>query len=63
MKQMSDSGISSEKLKVSFKSNGLKVNFEKINVMVSGSIASSDLSTGKVDSCGVCCLGVKVNSV
>ena len=45
------------------KSKSLKVNFEKIKVMVTSSITKDGLFKCKVDPCGVCTLRVKANSV
>ena len=46
-----------------FQRKGLKVNLQKIKVMVAGSITKDSLSKSKVDTCCVCGLGVKANSV
>ena len=49
--------------KEAFENKGLKVNLGKTKVMVSVGITKDGMSKGKVDPCGVCSLGVKVNSV
>ena len=46
-----------------FESKGLKVNLGKTKVMVIGCITKDGLSNSKVDSCWVCTLRVKANSV
>ena len=51
------------KWKETFESKGLKVNLGKTNVMVSDRITKDGLSKSNVVPCGVCCLGVKANSV
>ena len=49
--------------KEAFETKVLTVNLGKSKVMVSSGITQDGLSIGKVDPCGVCSLGVKVNSV
>ena len=44
-------------------SKGLKANLGKTEVMVSGGITMDGLSKSNVDTCGVCSLRVKANSV
>ena len=51
------------KWKESFESKGLKVNLGKIKVIVCSGIKNDGMSKSKLDPCGVCSLGVKVNSV
>ena len=51
------------KLKEAFESKGLKVNLGKSKVMVCGGITPGGISKSVVDSCGVCSLRVKANSV
>ena len=46
---------------MAFESNGLKVDFVKTNVIVSGCIIKDDLSKSKVGPCRI--LRVKANSV
>ena len=53
----------STKWKEAFKSKGLKVNIGRPKVMISGGITQDGLSKNKVDTCGVCSLRVKDNSV
>ena len=50
-------------MKMGFESMGLKTNFSKINVMVSGGIAKKGLSKSKVKPCVVYNLRKKANSV
>ena len=51
------------KWKNAIESKGLKVNLGKAMVMVSGGITKDGMSKGKVDTCGICSLRVKANSV
>ena len=51
------------KWKEDFECKGMKVNLGKTNVMVSSGITQDGLCESKVDSCMVCCLRVKANSV
>ena len=51
------------KWKEAFENKGLKVNFGKTKVIVSGSITKDGMSKRKVVPCGVSSLTVKVNSV
>ena len=51
------------KLKEDFESKGLKVILGRTMVLVSCGITNDGLSKSKVDTCGFCCLSVKVSSV
>ena len=51
------------KWKEAFETKGLKVNLGKAKEMVCGSITKDGMSKSKVDSCGICSLRVKANSV
>ena len=51
------------KWKEAFESKGLRVNLGKTNVMVCGRITKIGMSKSKVDTCGVCNLRAKANSV
>ena len=51
------------KWKEAFESKGLKVNFWKIKVVDMGGITKDGLTKSKDDSCWVCSLAVKANSV
>ena len=51
------------KRKYAFERGGLKVNFGKTKVMVSGGITKEGMSKSKIDPCGLCSLRVKANSV
>ena len=48
---------------MAFESMGLKVNHDKIKVMVNYGITKDDFSKSKVDPHGVCRLRVKANSI
>ena len=51
------------KWKEAFENKGMKVNLWKTKVMVSISITQDGLPKSKVDTCSVCSLRVKANSV